>query len=83
MFRSISTRSTGCQLSTRTACDKAGLGASQLTVRRLLIALALSAIAFGCGGDIETRMAEVRVLQDVDQVLNIFVFHLNWFEAIY
>ncbi|MFP8880197.1 MAG: tetratricopeptide repeat protein [Myxococcota bacterium] len=67
MFSSINTRSTGCQLSTRTACDKTGRGTSELTLHRLLIALALSAISLGCGGDIETRMAEVRVLQDVGQ----------------
>ena len=30
-----------------------------------------------------TRPYMIRVLQEVDQVLTVFVFHLNWFELIY
>lgn len=67
MSRFINTRSTGCQLSTRTACDEVECGAGQPTLRLLLTALVLSALALGCSGDIESRMAEVRVLQDVGQ----------------
>jgi len=58
MFRSANTRS---QLSTGAARRKTGRLACLLTV------LVSSVVAVGCGGDVETRMAEVRVLQDVGQ----------------
>jgi tetratricopeptide (TPR) repeat protein len=67
MFRSVHTRSTGCQLSMRTACNHAGGSRRQPIVRRLQITLVFCGLALGCGGDIESRMAEVRVLQDVGQ----------------
>ncbi len=37
------------------------------TISRLMIGLAAVAFCIGCGGDIESRMAEVRALQDVGQ----------------
>ncbi len=67
MFRTINTRSTDWQLSSRRACRKTGRLANLPSNLRLLVALMWSAIALGCGGDVETRMEEVRVLQDVGQ----------------
>ena len=37
------------------------------TISRLMSGLAVVAFCIGCGGDVESRMAEVRALQDVGQ----------------
>lgn len=57
---------------------------------QVILALALGLLALGCGGDVETRMREVRALQDVgqyqasiDELREILVIAPNLAEASY